>query len=116
LPLPDTEIKRFTRTYISSRVIDVSPDRVAQYATRIELSDAPFALEIGERLFKRFGKSVADHSRSTGLLDDDLVNISMAVYRTGGQPDLKRRAMDLFEEALRIGSTFAKQALEKADR
>lgn len=116
LPPPTPTIKDFTRKYIRSHAASTSSNPVARYATRIQISDAVFALEIGERLFKRFGESVADHSQHTGMLDDDLVNISMFVYRTQTRTAIKKRALDLFERALQIGSYFAKKALEEVDR
>ena len=116
LSLIDAEITRFTRDYVASNVISVWPDSVAKFALRMQLVDGPFALDIGERLMNRYGRAVTDHTTNIGSLDDDLVNISMTAYRTEQRQSLKRRAMDLFEKAVEMGSHYAQQALVQADR
>ncbi len=49
-------------------------------------------------------------------VDDDLINLILAVYNSNTNDSIRRRAMDLFDEAMESGSYQARNLLSSLDR
>jgi len=116
LPLPNPEIRRFVAKFLGSKSLVDSAREVVEYAARAQAEDSELALAIAERVQLALGTSLVDMRTSAALLDDDLVSLAISIHTRSTDPDLKDRALDLFEHVLDLGSRYARTALESVDR
>ncbi len=96
-------------------VIDSARNMIL-YAERIQLEHPRIAIQMAEQTQLALGRDIVDIQRSTALLEDDLINLAVAIQTHSESKAVKRRALDLFERVMDLGSRTAVQVLGAADR
>ena len=110
-------VERFVRKLFRSNqaVIDAARNMIL-YAERIRLDHPRIAIQIAEQTQLALGRDVMDIQRAPILLEDDLINLAVAIQTHSESKVIKDRALDLFERVMDLGSKTAVQVLSAADR
>jgi hypothetical protein len=118
LPPPiQSEITRFIHKLLRSNqtVVDAARN-ITLYAERIRLEYPKLAIQIAEQMQLVLGRDIVDIRKSSAILEDDLINIAVAIQTHSDSKIIKARALDLFERVMDLGSRTAAKVLSAADR
>ncbi len=117
LPSPDCKkIVSFINKFVTKRFSGMSGEKVLKYCITHCQRYPEFALQIGEKILHRFTMDKDKPNDFYWSVDDDLINLILAVYNSNTNDSIRRRAMDLFDEAMESGSYQARNLLSSLDR
>jgi hypothetical protein len=105
-------INRFICTDFSTR----TAEKLLKYAIDNCRLHAEFALKIGEKIFDKFCKNKSLSQEFYWHIDDDMINLIVAVYNKSTNTNIRRGAMDLFDGVMEAGSAHARSVLKSLDR
>jgi len=114
LPPPSVKIDHFISKLLRSRALPDIAHSMMEYLQQHYLSIPKLTLDAAEEVHARVGKAMVDISSEHALVDSDIVGAVVAIYNHC--PEMRERAMSIFERIMHIGSRCATKALESAGR
>jgi len=102
--------------FVTSPALAAGADHLVTYLAPLTLESPDLTLDVAERILEVFGNDMVDIRKAAAVVERDVVQIPLLVYRNTLDPAEQSRAMDLFDRLLLLGSRTAHQALGDWDR
>lgn len=116
LTLPNRKIKAFISVFLKTEHSTRPGKNILQYALTVCSTNPEYALFLAERIFARFCSKEVIPNEYYWEIDDDMINLIIAIYNLSGHDELRVRIMNLFDRVMEVGSYKATELLKSVDR
>jgi len=106
----------FVRLWPQTKSLEEGADSAARMLEQCPVTDPRLTLDLSERLIDVLARHIASNQGRHGSISHHLTPAILNVYHRSIDPEMRRRAIDLFEKLEEMGCSEVRGALESADR